>query len=232
LLFAVFVFQTAFLWMRFVSLGHVPAYSPFDALLLASWLIVVVALVLNAFFRVDLLLCFVNVIGFAWVVFANFSRAGNLMDTARQSDLLLLHVALALVSYVAFAFSFVFSLMYLIQDGLLREKRWAPWYFRLPSLERLDGWAFRFVAAGFPLLLVAMVLGIIWGRLTLGRWLWWDIKSIVTFVLWCAYGVYLVVRLRSGWGGRRLAWLNSVCFGGVIVNFVVIGSLSLFHRMV
>jgi HemX protein len=231
LLFMVFILQTALLWERFVALDSLPVYSPADAMRLAAWLVVAVALSVNTWFRTDLVLFFVNVVGFAWVLFSNFSASAAVVGVRHGGDLLVLHVTLALLSYVAFAFAFAFSLLYLVQDTLLREKQWRGWYFRLPSLERLDRWAFRCAAVGVPLLLAAIVLGILWGHIVLGRWLWWDAKPVVTWVLWLAYGAYVLARIRSGWGGRPLAWLNVICFGGVVLNFLVVGSLSWFHRV-
>ncbi|MBX6353401.1 MAG: cytochrome c biogenesis protein CcsA [Thermoflavifilum sp.] len=232
LLFVVLVAQTGLLWVRFEELDNLPVYSPADALRLAAWLVVAAALSVNAWFPTDLTLFFINVVGFAWVVFSNFSASAAVDGVGHGGDLLFLHVMLAVGSYVAFAFGFVFSFLYLVHDAMLRAGRWGSWYFRLPSLERLDTLAFRCAAVGVPLLLAAIVSGMLWGHMRFGRWLWWDPKPIVTMLIWLAYGVYVLLRMRSGWGGRNLAWVNVLCFGGVIVNFVAISSLSGFHRAV
>jgi HemX protein len=230
LLFIVFLLETGILLQRLAELGRASMYSSFDSLLLLSWLILLVALVVDTFFRLDLLLFFANVIGFTLVVSDLFMRQRPLLYTSGAGDLLALHVTLAMASYAAFTFAFVFAAMYLIQEWCLREKRWNGWYFRLGSLEQLDQFAFIGILIGFPLLLFAMVLGAIWGEVRLGRLLLWDPKSIATAALWVMYGVYLLLRLRSGWGGRRLAWYSVVCFFGVLTNLVCIGSFSWFHR--
>jgi HemX protein len=230
LLFFVFACETAVLFERLQASGTVPVYTGFDVMLLMSWLILLVALVVNAFFRIHLVLFLVNVLAFGFVVFDAFAHSGHQVYAARQGDVLVLHIICALFSYVAFSFAFVFSLIYLVQERFLREKRWNRLYFLLPSLERLDTYAFRCIVVGFPFLMIAMVLGAIWGKLTLGRFLFMDPKPLVTTILWLMYGIYLILRLRSGWGGAKLIWYNVLCFTGVIVNFVVIGSFSLFHQ--
>lgn len=232
LLFVVFVFETALLLLGLRSLGEVSMYSRFDSDMLISWLILLVALVVNTFFRIDLLLFFANVVGFAFVLFDAFTRRGRWIYGAHLRDLLLLHITLALISYVAFAFSFIFSIMYLIQDKFLREKRWNHWYFRLASLERLDLYTYRSILIGFPVLLIAMVLGTVWGKLVLGDISLLDPKLIATFALWIMYGLYLLLRLRSGWAGKNLVWYNVLCFSGVLLNFAVVGDFSAFHRTV
>ncbi|MCL6636803.1 MAG: cytochrome c biogenesis protein [Alicyclobacillus sp.] len=228
-LFSAFVLATLFLLGRLRALGTGALYTPFDALLVWAWLIVLVTLVVDAFFRIDLVVFLANAVGFAVAAFAAF-RPGSVVYAVHQGDLLLLHVAFALLSYAAFAFAFVFSFMYLLQDRWLRAKRWNRWYFRLPSLERLDTYAFRCVLAGVPLLLVAMVLGVVWAELTLGRLSFADPKLLATAALWLAYSTALLLRIRSGWGGLQLVRMNIFCFTGVLVNFAVISSFSLLHR--
>lgn len=232
LLFVVFVLASLVLVERLETSGVVPVYTPFDALLLLSWLILLVALVVNSFFRLDLFLFLANLLGFGTVVFDAFGLQASQHYAARQGDLLVLHITFALASYVAFTIAFVFSLMYLIQERLLREKKWTHWYFRLPALDSLDKFALRSIVAGFPLLLVAILLGTIWGKLTIGHFLLMDPKPLATALLWMMYGVYLVLRLKSGWGGVKLSWYNVLCFAGVIMNFVVVGNFSLFHHTV
>lgn len=230
LLFLVFIMETVVLLTSFASYGYAPIYTRFDLMLLLSWLVLLIAVVVDAFYRIGVILFFANVAGFGMVVFDLFARQGRAVYSERQGDLLTLHVTSAVASYAAFTFACLFSVMYLVQDWLLREKRWNRWFLRLPSLDRLDVYAFRSIALGFPLLLVAMVLGAIWGKLTLHHWLLLDPKPVATTVLWVMYAVYLALRLRSGWGGRRLAAYNVFCFIGVIANFIVVGDFSVFHH--
>ncbi|MCF8563535.1 cytochrome c biogenesis protein [Alicyclobacillus tolerans] len=231
LLFVAFALETGFLLLRLAELGYAPVYSPFDSMLLLSWLILSVALVVNTFFRVDLFLFFANLLGFSLVVFDAFSRTGLVEYSARQGDLLVLHIALAMFSYACFSFAFIFSFMYLIQRRLLREKRWHTWFFRLPSLESLDLYAYRFILIGFPVLLVAMVLGSIWERITLGHLSLSDPKPLATIVLWMMYGGYLFVRKRTGWGSAKYNWYNLFCFAALVLNYVIVGSFSAFHHV-
>lgn len=228
-LFSVFLLTTGFLLTRLVSLGYVPMYSRTDATLLLSWLIVLVALCVDAFFRIDLLLFFANALGFSLVAYDTFARFGVQSPTRHQSDLLFLHVSLAITSYVAFSFAFLFTVMYTIQDRLLRQKRWTRWFFRLPALDRLDQFSYRFALVGFPLLLVAMILGAIYEWLTTSGFRPWDPKSVATYVVWMMYGGYLMVRSRTGWGGPRLRWYSLACFAAVLINFWVVGSFSHVH---
>lgn len=229
LLFAVFALLTAYLLLRLEQFGTPPVYSRFDLLLLLSWIILLVAVVVQTFFEVGMLLFFANSLVFFMVVFDIVGRS-DLTYPHRQGDLLVLHIATAALSYAAFAFSFLFSMMYLIQERLLRKKHWNPWYFRLPALDVLDRYSFGSISVGLPLLLVSMILGMIWANMTVGKFQFWDPKPVATAVLWFMYGIYLLLRLRSGWGGRRLAGYSLICFIGVVINFLIVSNISVFHH--
>ncbi len=230
LLFLVFCLETVFFLNRLWSSGTLPVYTPFDVSWLVSWLVLTVALVVNAFFPIGLFLFFANVFAFAIVAMDAFGFQGHIVYTARQGDLLVLHILFGLASYVAFCFSFVFSLMYLVQNWLLRKKRWNRWFFQMPPLARLENYAFSSILIGLPLLLISIVLGSVWGKLTLNRYLLTDPKLLTTVGLWAMYGIFLVLRNRPGFGTRRLVWYNLVCFLGTILNFVVINGFSLVHH--
>lgn len=229
-LFGAFALDTIFLILRLRAYGHVPVYTQFDILVVLSWLILLTALVLDTFFRVGLLVFFVNVVGFALVAFDIYRQHDHVHYPTRLADLLVVHVSFAVVSYVCFAFAFVSSFMYLVQDRLLRAKRWNQWYFQLPALVKLDAYSFRGVALGVPCLLVAMVLGVVWGKLVLHRWIIVDPKPAASLIVWLMYCVYLGFRIRSGWGSRQLAWYSMFCAVAVLLNFIVVNQYSNFHH--
>lgn len=230
LLFTVFALLTVLMVTRLTHFGYVPLYSRFDLVLLLCWLILLVGVVVHTFFRVRLMLFFTNLLTFFLVMYDVFARQVQLPYAHRQGDLLMIHITTAALSYAAFAFSFLFSIMYLIQEHLLRRKYWNRWYFHLPSLDTLDTYSYISILIGLPLLLVAMVLGMIWSNVSMGYFVFWDPKPVATLVLWLMYTVYLLFRLRSGWGGRRLAQYSLVCFVGVVINFIVVGDFSVFHH--
>lgn len=230
LLFIAFSLETLFLLIRLYALGYMPVYSPFDATLLVSWLVLLVALCINAFFRLDILLFFVNMVGFTLIAADTFGHQTQQSGVYNQADLLVIHITTALISYAAFCLNLIFSVMYLVQNHVLKTKQWSPLFLRLPPLERLDAYAYRSALVGFPLLTVAIVLGSVWEQFTRGYISWLDVKFLTTVVVWVLYGTYLTVRAKSGWGSEVLARLAVVCFLVVLANFWLAGQLSGFHR--
>ena len=71
-----------------------------------------------------------------------------------------LHVPLNTWAYAAFARSFVLSVIYLIQDRLLRSRRLGAAFWRFPALDVLDRMARSSVYVGLAALLVGVGIGL------------------------------------------------------------------------
>ena len=71
-----------------------------------------------------------------------------------------------------------------------------------------------------------MLLGTIWAQAAWGRWWGWDLKEVWTLITWLVFSLYAHVRRRSGWEGRRLAWLTLAGFASVLFTFLGVGWLA------
>jgi ABC-type uncharacterized transport system permease subunit len=69
------------------------------------------------------------------------------------------HVTLSMLGIVGFAVAFVAGVMYLIQDGLLKSKRFNVLYAKLPALDYLDHLNQQSIVMGFPLLTLGIISG-------------------------------------------------------------------------
>jgi len=192
---------------------------------------VTLSLAINHFFKMDLLIFFTNILGFivmAVTIFANPAAAPALSEKL-ISELLFIHISLAMLSYVAFSISFILSLMYLAQNKLLKEKRWSPLLRKLPSLGLLDLYAYRLTMMGVPLLFLGLILGVLWAHV-IGQFIWLDPKLFTTILVVIVYGIYLYRRITYDWQGKKLATMNVVAFVFVLLNFLISGSISSFHQ--
>jgi len=233
LLSGVWILQTIFFVYRLRKLGYVPLFTTFEATVFFSWLLITLALIINYWLRMDLFAFFANVVGFGFLVFDMFTRKATPdVQLAGQGHLLIMHIAVAFLSYAAFSLSFIASVMYLVEESMLKKKRFTNSALRrFPALDRLDQWSFRLVAVGFPLLLVAMILGAVWYRISYGHVLLMDPKPVASVVLFIIYGMYFYVRVALGWFGQRMAWWNVGSFAFVAFNYFVIGALfRTFHH--
>lgn len=139
-----------------------------------------------------------------------------------------LHVLSLLVAYASFALACVVSVTYVLLFKEIKAKHLGVFYARLPSLEVLDSMNLRAVRVGWAFLTVGVVVGLIWANqvqatstdprvhaMTLT-----DPKIFVALVCWLVYTFQLSARRMIGWSGRRAAWLSTIGFALVLLNFV------------
>jgi len=148
-----------------------------------------------------------------------------------QGPLLALHITLNVLGYAAFALSFVWSLIYLIQNRLLRNHRLRTLVWRFPALEVLERMSRSSVAIGLVSLLVGMAFGLLWVNRLYGTYWSNDPKAIVTVVILAVYAGYLWLGRTTAWRGARASILCVVNFLLVLFSYSVVNLyLSDFHR--
>ncbi|NOU73391.1 cytochrome C assembly protein [Paenibacillus sp. LMG 31458] len=232
LLLFVWVLQTAYLGINLY--GHLTewAFARSDVLFMFSWLIVTISLLINRFFRIELFVFFVNVLGFAILalnVFGNPNVTPIKPDWDINDELLFIHITLAIGSYVAFSIAAIFSGMYVFLHKMLKAKKFSQTVMRLPSLEKIEHYTYLSVIIGAPLLLMALSLGVVWVVLEGDRNLLYDPKVINSFFVLAAYAFYLFQQHSMRISGNKLAAWNLAAFLIVVLNFVVSNLVSGFH---
>lgn len=233
LLTVVWALQTVFFILEMLSKNYLPVLTLFETLFFYSWILLTMSLLISLFFRVEMLVFFANVIGFAVLsfnVFTNREDISPVFASDLTSELLFIHITMALFSYGLFSLSAVFSVMYLLQNKMLKEKRWNKMLRRLPSLDQLDMFSFQLNIFGVPMLLLAIILGVIWANIKIENSFWFDPKVLMSLLVLLAYSSYLYQRVKTGWQGRRLALWNLTAFFTILLNYFVSGSLSDFHQ--
>lgn len=228
----VWVFQTVFLVFYMVDTGRFPVLTLFEGLYFYAWVLVTLSLAINKLLKVDFIVFFTNILGFiimAIHTFAPVQYDSNVMSEQLVSELLLIHITMAILSYGAFSISFVFSLLYLIQYDLLKRKKWGKLLWRISDLSRLDYWSYILNVIGVPMLLLSLILGLQWAWIKVPDLAWYDAKLLGSFIVLAVYSVYLYLRVGKEMYGKALALLNIASFLIVLINFFLSGKLSSFH---
>jgi len=231
----VWLLQTVYLAANLYTNRLMSGFTMFGTLFLFSWLLVTVSLIVGRFLRIGILVFWINLFGFAILalhVFSNPKVQPLRPDWNISDELLFIHISLAIASYAALLLSAVFSGLYLFLHRRLKEKHWTTSLKRLPSLEKLDGYAYRSVMAGLPMLLMALALGIVWLILLNRSGYLLDPKVLNSLFILVAYSFYLVKRLSARVPGNRLALWNLAAFGVVLINFILSNWFSQFHQWV
>ncbi|WP_066292763.1 cytochrome c biogenesis protein [Bacillus sp. FJAT-29937] len=228
----VWLLQTVFLFLYMMKTGRFPVLTIFEGLYFYAWVLITLSLALNRFLRVDFIVFFTNVIGFiimAIHTFAPVQYESNVMAQKLISELLLIHITVAILSYGAFSLSFVFSVLYLIQYDLLKRKKWGPRLLRVADLSKLDKTSYVLNVIGVPMLMISLILGVQWAYIKVPDMIWYDSKVVGSFVVIAAYSIYLYLKVGKGLVGNQLALWNIASFLIVLINFFLFGSLSSFH---
>jgi cytochrome c-type biogenesis protein CcsB len=130
------------------------------------------------------------------------------------------HVTLSMLGTVGFAVAFVAGVMYLIQDGLLKSKRFNVLYSKLPALDFLDHLNQQSIVTGFPLLTLGIITGALSAEFSRGSYVNWNPEQVWALVTWVFYFVVLTGRLTVGWRAKRAAYLTIIGFAGVILTLI------------
>jgi cytochrome c-type biogenesis protein CcsB len=129
------------------------------------------------------------------------------------------HVAPAFLGYAVFTVAFCLSLIYLLQEKLLKAKRKGDLFRRLPSLETLDNLNHRFVTWGFALFSIGIITGSLLAKETWGTMWSWEPVQVWSAITWLLYALLLHAR-TVGWRGRKAAALTVVGFVVLVVSFL------------
>jgi cytochrome c-type biogenesis protein CcsB len=138
-----------------------------------------------------------------------------------------MHVTLALLGNAMFALASSVSVIYLVQESLLKSRRRGSMMLRLPALEKLDRLNFRCLTWGFPLLTLGMLTGGLAGLYTRGRFWSWEPLEVVSMISWLLYAALLQFRLTAGLRGRRAATLTIVGFCVLVLSYFSVNVLPL-----
>ncbi|MCH1626600.1 cytochrome C assembly family protein [Ferdinandcohnia quinoae] len=228
----VWVIQTFFLLLRVIETGRFPILSMFEGLYFYAWVLITLSLVLNKLLRMDFIIFFTNVIGFfimALHTFAPGQHESSILTGQLISELLMIHITMAILSYGAFSLSFVFSILYVIQYDLLKKKKWGKRLLRIGDLSKLDHMSYVLNVIGVPILLLSLILGVLWAFITLSEFRLYDVKVLGSFFVLLIFSWNLYKRVVHKVQGKTIALWNIAAFLVLLINFFLFGSLSQFH---
>ncbi len=218
-----FIFHSTALILRWTEAGYIPLTNMHEATSFFSWALILLFLIIEYKYRIFILGSFILPLAFIFLI-SSAMLPNNIksLDPILRSKWLYIHTILSLLGIVAFAMAFVTGFLYLMQERILKSKKFNTLYFRLPSLDLLDDLNQKSISIGFPLLTLGIITGAFWAEYAWGSYWSWDPKQVFSFITWLFYLTVLHGRLTVGWRAKRAAYLAIIGFMGVIFTFVVI----------
>lgn len=142
---------------------------------------------------------------------------------------LFLHVALLLAAYAALLISLIASLLYLVQERRLKQKRTSQARSWLPPLETTDQIALKSLLFGLPCMTAGLLIGSVVALETIGPAFFADPKVLLSLAMWLVYVAMIYIRRHAGLRGRRAVYLSGFVFLVALAVWAA-NQLSVVHR--
>lgn len=141
-----------------------------------------------------------------------------------RNAVLPLHITTILLGTALFAVASALAATYLLQEKQLKKKKNVLGLLgRLPALDVLDRASHRFLLAGFPLLTIGILTGLLWVNQVSSTKIA-VLRQVLAYSSWILFALVLLMRSAGGWRGRRAAWgtiAGAVCAFLVYVVYLV-----------
>ena len=212
--------------VRHASAGGTPVTSLHESLSFFAWCVVLLFLLLDLRFRLSVMGAFASPLALALMVGSALSPDVIVpLDPMLQTWLFPVHISFAFLGNAAFALSFGAAIMYLIQDRMLKSKRFTGIYQMLPSLNLLDKVNYTCLSFGFPLMTLGIISGAVWANTVWGTYWSWDPKETWALITWFLYAALLHGRMTVGWRGRKAAIFSIIGFLLLLFSFLGVNLL-------
>jgi cytochrome c-type biogenesis protein CcsB len=161
---------------------------------------------------------------------------------ALQSNWLLMHVSIMLLSYAALLGGSLISITYLVLDFVSERSKNSsidPVLSQLNESENkkaggaipellinLDNLSYRSLAFAFPMLTLGIISGAVWANEAWGSYWSWDPKETWALITWFIFAIYLHVRINKGWIGQKAALVATLGFFMVWICYLGVNLLG------
>nr|YP_009129825.1 heme attachment to plastid cytochrome c [Vanilla planifolia]YP_009456278.1 heme attachment to plastid cytochrome c [Vanilla pompona]AID52160.1 heme attachment to plastid cytochrome c [Vanilla planifolia]AUJ22516.1 heme attachment to plastid cytochrome c [Vanilla pompona]QII90269.1 cytochrome c biogenesis protein [Vanilla planifolia] len=257
---ATFFSITGFLIIRWISSGHFPLSNLYESLIFLSWSFSIIHMIpyfLNQknYFSTITTPSVILTQGFSTSVLSNDMHQSAILVPALQSQWLMMHVSMMLLSYTALLCGSLLSIALLVitfrkNSGFFinmnknnnKKKNHFRNLHKYQLIQHLDYWSYRVISLGFTSLTIGILSGALWANETWGSYWNWDPKETWAFITWTIFAIYLHIRKNTKCQGQstNTAFVASigfiliwVCYFGINllgIGFHSYGSFPLIHH--
>jgi len=210
--------HTAHLVTTGIERGIFPISGRQGALLVLAWTLAAAFLLFAVKYRLVVLGVFLLPLVLFSMVGSILYQAAPVQDILR-SRLFYFHTTFLFLAYAAFVAGTLFAILYLLQEKELKSKKLRPFYQRLPSLDIMDQLFANSMFSGLLLMTVGLISGIYWAHREWDSGWGRDPKVIAAVCTWLIYLVLSLIRISTGWRGRKMALITLAGFLSLLVTF-------------
>nr|YP_010283422.1 heme attachment to plastid cytochrome c [Bacillaria paxillifer]ULD16541.1 heme attachment to plastid cytochrome c [Bacillaria paxillifer] len=243
---------------RWVIAGYFPLSNLYESLLFLTWTLLTIYLYIEAKTKSKLIGAILIPVALLINGFANLTLSPEMQKSsplvpALQSNWLMLHVSMMLLSYAALIMGSLLCILFLVIsrykdiDFKIVDNSSLPLYNimldyyeakflsssseiselgKLKLLQSLDNWSYRIIGLGFPFLTIGIISGGVWANEAWGSYWSWDPKETWALITWLVFATYLHARITKGWEGKKTAILGGLGFFVIWICYLGVNFLG------
>ena len=243
---------------RWVIAGYFPLSNLYESLLFLTWTLLTLYLYVESQTKNKLIGAILVPVALLINAFGNLTLTPEMQKAsplvpALQSNWLMMHVSMMLLSYGTLIMGSLLCLLFLVisQSNEVNLKQVdetsTPLYNimldyyetnitssrtniselgKLKLLQSLDNWSYRIIGLGFPFLTIGIIAGGVWANEAWGSYWSWDPKETWALITWLVFATYLHARITKGWEGRRTAILGGLGFFVIWICYLGVNFLG------
>ena len=252
------LFLFVILCSRWVVAGYFPLSNLYESLLFLTWALLTIYLYIEKKTKSRLIGAMLIPIALLISGFANLTLSPEMQKSsplvpALQSNWLMLHVSMMLLSYATLLVGSLLCILFLVISranevnlkfverpslpfyNLMAdyyEAKLVPQSFevaelgKLKLLQSLDNWSYRIIGLGFPFLTLGIISGGVWANEAWGSYWSWDPKETWALITWIVFATYLHARITKGWEGKKTAILGGLGFFVIWICYLGVNFLG------
>ena len=243
---------------RWIVAGYFPLSNLYESLLFLTWVLLTVYLYIelktnSRLIGAILIPITLLINGFANLTLSPEMQKSSPLVPALQSNWLMLHVSMMLLSYGTLIMGSLLSILFLVisknkevdlefaQNSSLPLSNVMLEYYdkkiisptsniselgKLKLLQSLDNWSYRIIGLGFPFLTIGIIAGGVWANEAWGSYWSWDPKETWALITWLVFATYLHSRITKGWEGKKTAVLGGLGFFVIWICYLGVNFLG------
>lgn len=181
-------------------------------------LVVVILLLISTLYKTSLFQAGLIALPIAALILLSelmVSAPASLLDGSTTG--LAVHIVTSVIAFGLFCIAGVYALFTTLIDYLLRHKQVNRLLTALPSLEVLEKLLFHFISAGFVLLTISLITGLLFVNNLFAQHL--VHKTVLSLIAWVLFAVLLWGRWRYGWRGRTAVRMTLLGTGFLLLSY-------------
>ncbi len=241
---------------RWIVAGYFPLSNLYESLLFLTWILLTIYLYIESKIKSKLIgsilipvILLIN--GFANLTLSPEMQKSSPLVPALQSNWLMMHVSLMLLSYATLIIGSLLCILFLVISGYkdvdlkIMDNSSLPLYNimldyyeltstsnelselgKLKLLHSIDNWSYRIIGLGFPFLTIGIIAGGVWANEAWGSYWSWDPKETWALITWLVFATYLHARITKGWEGKKTAILGGLGFFVIWICYLGVNFLG------